>query len=102
MVPLLRDGTAKLPREAIFTHFPGYLEGGPGSWRTAPVGTIRAGDWKLLEFFEDNRLELYNLKDDLGEKTNLAAKMPEKAKELREKLAVWRKQLNAPMPTLKK
>jgi arylsulfatase A-like enzyme len=102
MVPLFRDGSTKLPREAIYAHFPGYLEGGSGTWRTAPVGTIRAGDWKLLEFFEDNHLELYNLKDDLGEKTNLATKMPEKAKELREKLAAWRKQLNAPMPTLKK
>ena len=43
-----------------------------------------------MEFFEDGRLELYNLKDDLGEKTNLAAKMPEKAKELHGKLVAWR------------
>ena len=102
LVPLFKDATAKLPREAIYVHFPGYLEGGgAGSWRTTPVGTIRAGDWKLLEFFEDGRLELYNLKDDLGEKTNLAAKMPEKANELQAKLAAWRKQLDAPMPKLK-
>jgi len=98
LVPLLKDGSAKLGREAIYYHFPGYLEGGgPGQWRTTPVGTIRMGDWKLLEFFEDGRIELYNLKDDLGEKKDLAAAMPEKARELREKLAAWRREIGAAM-----
>ena len=52
----------------------------------------------MQEFFEDGRIELYNLKDDLSEKTNLAAKMPEKAKELTEKLHAWRPTVKAPMP----
>ena len=92
LLPLFKDASAKLGREAIYYHFPGYLEGGgPGQWRTTPVGTIRAGDWKLLEFFEDGRVELYNLKDDLSEKKDLAAVLPEKARELREKLAAWRR-----------
>jgi arylsulfatase A-like enzyme len=56
LVPLFKDAQAKLPRDAIYVHFPGYLEGGPGHWRTTPVGTIRCGDFKLLEFFEDGRL----------------------------------------------
>ena len=60
--------------------------------------SIRAGDWKLIEFFETGKLELYNLKDDIGEKTDLAAKMPDKAKELHAKLVAWRKAVNAPMP----
>jgi arylsulfatase A-like enzyme len=99
LLPLLRDPSTKLPREAIYAHFPGYLEGpGPGKWRTTPVGFIRAGDWKLMEFYEDGRLELYNLKDDLGETKNLAVKMPEKARELHAKLAAWRKELKAEMP----
>ncbi|MEO6034383.1 MAG: sulfatase [Verrucomicrobiota bacterium] len=96
---LTSGGKEKLNRDAIYWHFPGYLGAGENSWRTKPVGAIRSGDWKLMEFFEDNHLELYNLKDDLGEKNNLAAKNPEKAKELQTKLAAWRKALNAPMPT---
>ena len=51
-----------------------------------------------MEYLEDGRLELYNLKEDLGETKNLAGSMPDKAKELHEKLVAWRKQVNAPMP----
>ena len=69
---LLRDADGSLKREAIYQHFPGYLGIGPGQWRTTPVGLIQAGDWKLMEFFEDGRLELYNLRDDIGETNNLA------------------------------
>ncbi|MCI0459523.1 MAG: sulfatase [Gemmataceae bacterium] len=100
LVPLLRDPNAKLGRDAIFFHFPGYLEGYQ-KWRTAPVGFIRAGDWKLMEFYEDGRLELYNIKEDLGEKTNLAARMPERARALQARLAAWRQELNAAMPRLR-
>jgi arylsulfatase A-like enzyme len=99
LVPLFRDGGASLKRDAIYQHFPGYLGAGPGSWRTTPVGLVEVGDWKLMEFFEDHRLELYNLRDDLGEKTNLAEKMPDKAKELHAKMLAWREAIKAPMPT---
>ena len=98
LVPLLRDSEAKLAREAIYQHFPGYLGSGPGKWRTTPVSTVQAGDWKLMEFLEDGHLELYNLGDDLGESRNLAGAMPEKAAELRLKLLAWRKEVKAPMP----
>jgi arylsulfatase A-like enzyme len=74
---LLKGGTA-LARPAIYWHYPHYSNQG-GS----PCGAVRAGDWKLIEWYEDNHAELYNLKDDLGEKNDLAAKMPEKAAELR-------------------
>jgi hypothetical protein len=60
---------------------------------------MRARDWKLVEFYEDSHVELYNLKNELGEKTDLAAKMLEKAKELRDQLAAWRKAVGAQMPT---
>lgn len=99
LVALFKDGNAKLKRDAIYQHFPGYLGAGPGSWRTTPVGTIEVGDWKLMEFFEDGRLELYNLKDDIGESKNLATAMPDKAKELHSRMVSWRKEINAPMPT---
>lgn len=99
LMPVLKDAASSLKRPAIYQHFPGYLGSGPGMWRTTPVGTIQAGDWKLMEYFEDNRLELYNLKDDVGEKTNLATTNEEKAKELRTMLTSWREQVGARMPT---
>ena len=93
IVSLLRGGQS-LPRQAIYWHYPHYANQG-GS----PGGVVRAGDYKLIEFYEDNRVELYNLKDDLGEKNDLAARMPDKAKELRERLARWRQEVGARMPT---
>lgn len=98
LVKLFRDPAAKLQRDAIFQHFPGYLGSGPGLWRTTPVSLIQVGDWKLMEYLEDGRLELYNLRNDLGESKNLAASMPDKAKELHARLTAWRKEVNAPMP----
>jgi arylsulfatase A-like enzyme len=99
---LTSGGKATLNRPPLYWHFPGYLGAGAGSWRTTPVGTIRDGDWKLLEFFEDGRLELYNLREDMGEKRNLAKEMPDKLKELHGKLVAWRKEVKAAMPTANK
>lgn len=99
LVKLWRDPAGKLQRDAIFQHFPGYLGSGPGLWRTTPVSLIQSGDWKLMEFFEDGHLELYNLRDDIGETRNLAGEMPDKARELQARLAAWRKEVKAPMPT---
>jgi arylsulfatase A-like enzyme len=99
LVPLFRDPAAALKREAIFQHFPGYLGAGAGQWRTTPVGTIQCGNWKLLEFFEDHHLELYDLGKDIGETRNLAQEMPDKAKELHAKMLAWREAVQAPMPT---
>jgi len=99
LVGLFKNVNAQLQRDAIFQHFPGYLGAGANNWRTTPVGIIEVGDWKLMEFFEDGRLELYNLKDDIGETMNLAQKMPEKTKELHNKMLAWRTAIKAPMPT---
>ncbi len=99
LVECLKSGGKKAPERDLFWHFPGYLGAGKGSWRTTPAGAIRSGDWKLIEFFEDGKKELYNLKDDVSQKTDLAAKQPEKVKELHGKLVAWRKAVNAPMPT---
>jgi arylsulfatase A-like enzyme len=96
---LTGDGKAEGRRNPLFWHFPGYLGAGGGTWRTAPGSAIRAGDWKLIEYFEDGHLELYNLSDDLGEKHNLAAANPAKTQELHTQLVAWRKQIGAPLPT---
>lgn len=100
LVPVWKDAAAgHLKREAIYQHFPGYLGAGAGTWRTTPVGLIEEGDWKLMEFFEDGRLELYNLKEDIGEQKNLASEQPERAKEMLAKMRAWREAIKAPMPT---
>jgi arylsulfatase A len=91
IVPLLM-GTHRFEREALFWHYPHYHH-------STPAGAMRQGDWKLLEFFEGGRVELYNLKNDIGEKDDLAKKMPAKAAELRQRLAAWRKSVRAKMPT---
>jgi len=96
---LTNSGKTEKSSPPLYWHFPGYLGAGGGTWRTAPAGAIRIGDWKLQEFFETGRLELYNLKDDIGEKQNLTAAQPDKVKELHAQLLAWRKQINAPMPT---
>ncbi len=94
LVPLLREGRAP-ERPALFWHYPHYSPQGG-----TPGGAVRAGDFKLIEFFEDNHIELYNLKDDIGEKHDLAAKMPGKTAELRKLLHNWRQSVDAQMPTL--
>ena len=99
LVKLFRDPGAKLQRDAIYQHFPGYLGAGADSWRTTPVSLIQSGDWKLMEFLEDGRLELYNLRSDLGESKNLVQENPVKAKELHARLVAWRAAVKAPMPT---
>ena len=98
LVPLLHG--KPLARDAIYWHFPGYLgAGGEDKWRTKPVGAIRSGDHKLLEWYEDGKLELYNLTTDIGQKDNLAEKQPDLAKQLHAKLVAWRESTSAAMPT---
>jgi arylsulfatase A-like enzyme len=96
---LLTGAKQSLERDAVYWHFPGYLGAGADQWRTKPAGAVRSGDWKLIEFFEDGRLELYNLKDDISEQNNLAEKNPDKVKELQAKLVTWRKSVGAKMPS---
>jgi len=101
IVPLLtRSG--KLRRKAIFWHFPAYLEanyGWKGIWRTTPAGAVRQGNWKLIEYFEDGTLELYNLKEDIAEQNNLAQEIPEKTAQLHVLLENWRRSVEAAVPT---
>jgi len=92
-------GANPVPRRPLFWHFPGYLGAGGGTWRTTPASAIRDGDWKLLEFFEDGQLELYNLREDIGERSNLAGSHPAKSKELHARLSAWRRAIQAPLPT---
>ncbi|MFA6271374.1 MAG: sulfatase, partial [Candidatus Paceibacterota bacterium] len=91
LAPLLEG--KPLARGPIFWHYPHYSNQGG-----APAGSVRDGDWKLVEWYEDGRLELFNLRDDIGEKNNLATANPEKTKALHDKLTAWRKDVRAVMP----
>ncbi|MFT5127062.1 MAG: arylsulfatase A-like enzyme [Rhodothermales bacterium] len=105
LLPLFKGGS-HLDRDAIYWHFPAYLQSYSRSneqrdplFRSRPCSIVRMGDYKLHEYFEDGGLELYNLKNDLSESTDLAASMPEKAQELHAKLKAWRATINAPVPS---
>lgn len=81
------------PRQTFYWHYPHYHG---STW--APGSAIRDGDWKLIEFLEENTVELYDLKHDVGERTNLAAQNPERVKMLQAKLDAWRSKTGASMP----
>jgi arylsulfatase A-like enzyme len=94
LVPLLKDASATLGREALYWHYPHY-----SPQEGFPSGAIRVGNLKLVEFFEDMHVELYDLEADISESNDLAGEMPEKATELRDRLHEWRESVGAQMPT---
>lgn len=105
LMPLLKGDVKTLGDRAIFWHFPAYLdaysvfdEQRDPLFRSRPCSIIREGDWKLHQYFEDGALELYNLRDDIGETTNLAQSNPRKTQELSGRLEAWRQRIKAPVP----
>lgn len=96
LVPLLQ-GKGNPKRDELFWHYPHYQHYQLGG--TTPYGAIRKGDFKLIEFFDDMRVELYDLSKDISEKNDLAKEMPAKVEELRNRLHAWRKEVGAQMPT---
>ncbi len=93
LVSVLKGRPPAAPRP-LFWHYPHY-----GNQGGAPGGAVRLGDFKLIEWYEDGGRELFNVREDAGERNDLAAKMPEKVKELAGRLAVWRAEVGAVMPT---
>jgi len=92
LMPLL-EGEKALEREALYWHYPHY-----GNQGGTPGCSIRMGDWKLIEFFEDGSLELYNLREDLREEEDLAEAERGKAREMHERLIAWREEIEAKLP----
>ena len=90
IVSLLTGETEQLNRNSLYWHYPHYH-------RTKPYGAVRNGDMKLIEFFEDGALELYNLRKDPHETDNLAAAQPETAQRLLKELKAWRTSVGAQM-----
>jgi arylsulfatase A-like enzyme len=95
LAPLLR-GTGGIQRTELFWHYPHHQHYQPGG--AMPYGAIRSGGYKLIEFYNDMHVELYNLADDIGEEHDLAAAQPVKSAELRERLHAWRQDVGAQMP----
>ncbi len=88
----LRNPASTLARNTLYWHLPHYHH-------STPASSLRRGDWKLIEFFEGNVLELYNLPADPAEKNNLATREPARTRELRDALAAWRTRVGARLPT---
>ena len=82
-----------LEREGIFWHYPHY-----GNQGGTPGSSVRSGDYKLIEFFEDGRLELYDLREDISEEHNLAEELPGVTERLHKLLIEWREQVEAKIP----
>lgn len=96
LVPVLKQ-TGSLARTELFWHYPHhqhYQQGG-----ATPYAAIRQGDYRLVEFFNDDHVELYNIREDIGEQRDLAAMMPDRVTALRSRLHDWRKAVGAQMPT---
>ncbi|TWU55908.1 sulfatase [Rubripirellula reticaptiva] len=93
LVTLLRTPATNIDRD-MFWHYPHYHAGGD-----SPYSAIRSGEFRLIEFHEDNRIELYNLPADISERHDLAASLPEKAQQLQTKLHQWQKSVGAQFPT---
>ncbi|HVX62417.1 MAG TPA: sulfatase [Pirellulales bacterium] len=92
LAPLLRG--EKIAARSLFWHYPHY-----GNQGGSPSGAVRDGDYKLVEWFEDDHVELFNLAADLSEQRDLAEREPAKTAELRRQLHAWRGEVQAAMPT---
>jgi arylsulfatase A len=90
----LLDG-GELPARSVYWHFPHYTNQGG-----RPGGAVRDGDWKLIEHYEDGRVELFNLAKDAGEQHNLADAEPKRTADLKAKLSAWRTEVGAQENTL--
>ncbi|MEC7905872.1 MAG: sulfatase [Verrucomicrobiota bacterium] len=110
IVPLLR-GESALEDRSIFWHYPLYLQGNGYNlvvpihgtdrlyWRATPCSVIRKGDWKLIQYFESGKTELFNLNKDLEEQRELSKSHPEKAEDLLQELKQWQRNTHAVIPT---
>ncbi len=94
LLPVLTGHAKSLERDAIFWHYPHYY---PNA--TTPVSAMRSGDWKILHYFEDDSIELYNLADDQGETDDLSGQLPEVRNRLYNMLQTWRREINAQFPS---
>jgi arylsulfatase A-like enzyme len=94
LIPILSENVGDLDRKELYWHYPHY-----GNQGGNPGSVIQKDGWKLIYFYEDERIELYDLRKDLGERENLAHIEHEKAEYLKEKLMDWLEKTQARFPT---
>lgn len=92
LVPVLKGGD--LPERPLFWHYPHY-----GNQGGEPSSIVLRNNWKLIEYFEDGRAELYHVARDLGEQRDLAAEQPERVAAMLKELKAWQKEVGATFPT---
>ena len=92
----LKNPAANISKRTLYWHYPHYYP------TTTPVSALRDGPWKLLEYLEDGRAELFHLADDPYETRDLAGDEPAHTTALRAKLQAWRQSVQAPMPTARR
>ncbi len=97
LLPLLQ-GQSRLPRDELFWHYPHYWNG----TNVSPYSVARVGDWKLIRFYESDREELYDLRQDLSETNDLSPQRPQKRQELSARLDRWLKEVGAQMPVARR
>ncbi|MEQ9287141.1 MAG: sulfatase [Cyclobacteriaceae bacterium] len=88
--PLLKDASSDLDRTELFWHYPHYHG---SAW--TPGAAVLQGNWKLIEFYESNTVELYNLSEDISEENDLSMKYPEKVAALRQRMKEWKQSVGA-------
>jgi len=106
LMPVLKQ-TGEIADRALFWHFPIYLQSYAAEgddahdarFRTRPGSAMRSGRWKLHEYFEEGRLELYDLQTDIGERHDRSESMPDQTQKLHAQLKQWRRSVDAPIPT---
>ncbi|NKI25438.1 sulfatase [Arenibacter sp. 6A1] len=98
-VPALTDTTFNNSERPLFWHYPN--EWGPSGPGIGASSTVRLGDWKYIYYHKDGKMELFNLKEDIGETKNLIDQKPEKGKELAKVLSDHLRKVNAQMPAHK-
>jgi arylsulfatase A-like enzyme len=91
LLPLLKGGA--IPDRSLFWHYPHY-----GNQGGAPSAAVRRGEWKLIQWQEDDRVELFNLASDISETTDLAPQEPQRVASLRAELQEWQEQVGAKFP----
>jgi len=89
-IAALLTGHGALPARKFFWHFPHYTNQG-----SRPSGAVRDGSWMMVEYYDEGKAELYDLREDMGEAQDLAGSQPERVNQMRAALAAWRKAVNA-------
>ena len=92
LLSMLQESPSTLPRKRLFWHYPHYYR------RMTPGSAIRQNDWKLIHFYEDERMELYHVKEDAGETNDLSGQLPERVRAMRAALDGWRQSVKAGEP----